>query len=298
MEIVAFFGLGQMGQSMALRLVEGGYQLNVYNRTRKKAEPLVEKGAQFFEDPVAAVSNAKVLITMLSDDHAVKAVTTEEVMQALGDDGIHLSMSTISPKAAEELSRSHHEHGNHYLACPVFGRPDAARAGNLWLCLAGDESAKNRVRPILEIMGQGIHDFGPSPPAANVAKLAGNFLIASAIEAMAEAFCLVEKNEVDPGQVHALLSQTLFSCPIYQNYGRSILEQNYSPPGFSLALGGKDMRLVRDTARYSEVSMPLASLLEDRFLRSLAKNRGDMDWTAISLDQRESAGLSTSQESK
>ena len=147
-------------------------------------------------------------------------------------------------------------------------------------------------------MGQGIHDFGPSPPAANVAKLAGNFLIASAIEAMAEAFCLLEKNGVDPGQVHALLSQTLFSCPIYQNYGRSILEQNYSPPGFSLALGGKDMRLVQDAARNSEVSMPLASLLQDRFLRSLAKNRGDMDWTAIALDQREFAGLSTSQENK
>jgi 3-hydroxyisobutyrate dehydrogenase-like beta-hydroxyacid dehydrogenase len=298
MEIVAFFGLGQMGQSMALRLVEAGYQLNVYNRTRKKAEPLVEKGAQFFEDPVVAVSNAKVLITMLSDDQALKAVTTEEVIQALGDGGIHLSMSTISPKAAEELSRSHHEHGNHYLACPVFGRPDAARAGNLWLCLAGDEGAKNHVRPILEVMGQGIHDFGSSPPAANVAKLAGNFLIASAIEAMAEAFCLLEKNGVDPGQVHALLSQTLFSCPIYQNYGRSILEQNYSPPGFSLALGGKDMRLVQDAARNSEVSMPLASLLQDRFLRSLAKNRGDMDWTAIALDQREFAGLSTSQENK
>ncbi len=298
METVAFFGLGQMGQPMALRLVEGGYQLNVYNRTREKAAPLVEKGAEFFEDPVAAVNNARVLITMLSDDHAVKAVTNEEVMQGLGDDGIHLSMSTISPKAAEELTRSHAEQGNYYLACPVFGRPDAARAGNLWLCLAGDESAKDRVRPILEVMGQGIRDFGPNPPAANVAKLAGNFLIASAIEAMAEAFCLAEKNGVDPGQVHALLSQTLFGCPIYQNYGRSILEQNYSPPGFSLALGGKDMRLVRDTARDSEVSMPLASLLEDRFLRSLAKNRGDMDWTAISLDQRESAGLSTSQESK
>ncbi len=294
METVAFFGLGQMGQGMALRLLEGGYKLKVYNRTPEKARPLVEKGAEFFEDPAAAVSTTKVLVTMLSDDHAVTAVTKEKVLQALGDGGIHLSMSTISPAAAEELSKSHAKHGNYYLACPVFGRPDAARAGNLWLCLAGDESAKERVRPLLGVMGQGIYDFGTSPPAANVAKLAGNFLIASAIEAMAEAFCLAEKNGVDPNQVHAVLSQTLFSCPIYQNYGRSILDQNYSPPGFTLALGGKDMRLVRDTARNSEVSMPLASLLEDRFLRSLAKKRGDMDWTAIALDQRESAGLPNS----
>jgi len=291
MESVAFFGLGQMGQSMALRLLEKGYELNVYNRTQEKAEPLVEKGAEIFEDPAAAVSNAKVLVTMLSDDNAVRTVTKKEVLQTLGGSGIHLSMSTISPGAAEKLSRSHAEHGIHYLACPVFGRPDAARAGNLWLCLAGDKSAKGRVRPLLEIMGQGIFDFGANPPAANVAKLAGNFLIASAIEAMAEAFCLVEKNGVDPNQVHGFLSETLFSCPIYQNYGRLILEQNHSPPGFSLALGGKDMRLVRETAHNSEVSMPLASLLEDRFLRSLAKERGDMDWTAIALDLRESAGL-------
>ena len=294
METVAFFGLGQMGQGMALRLLEGGYKLKVYNRTREKARTLVEKGAEFFADPAAAVSTTKILVTMLSDDQAVTAVTKEEVLQALGDGGIHLSMSTISPITAEELSRSHAKHGNYYLACPVFGRPDAARAGKLWLCLAGDESAKERVRTLLEMLGQGIYDFGPSPPAANVAKLAGNFLIASAIEAMAEAFYLAEKNGVDPNQVHAVLSQTLFSCPIYQNYGRIILDQNYSPPGFPLALGGKDMRLVRDTARYSEVSMPLASLLEDRFLRSLAKKRGDMDWTAIALDQRESAGLPNS----
>lgn len=291
MENVAFFGLGRMGQGMALRLLESAYKLRVYNRTSEKARPLVEKGAEFFEDPALAVSTAKVLITMLSDDRAVAALTKEEVLQALGDGGIHLSMSTISPAAAEEQARSHTRHGSFYLACPVFGRPDAARAGNLWLCLAGDERAKRRIRPLLKVMGQGIYDFGSSPPAANVAKLAGNFLIASAIEAMAEAFCLAEKNGVDPNQVHTVVSETLFSCPIYQNYGKSILEQNYSPAGFTLSLGGKDIRLLRDTARSSEVSMPLASLLEDRFLRSLAKKRGDMDWTAIALDQRESTGL-------
>jgi 3-hydroxyisobutyrate dehydrogenase-like beta-hydroxyacid dehydrogenase len=291
MENVAFFGLGQMGQGMALRLLEEGYKLNVYNRTSEKASPLVEQGAEFFDDPVAAVTTTKVLVSMVSDDHAVKTLTKEEVLQALGDGGIHLSMSTISPRAAEELSMAHAGNGISYLACPVFGRPDAARAGNLWLCLAGDQGVKERIRPLLEVMGQGIYDFGSYPPAANVAKLAGNFLIASAIEAMSEAFCLAEKSGVDPNMVHAVLSQTLFSCPIYENYGKFILEQNYSPPGFSLSLGDKDMRLVRDTARNSEVSMPLASLLEDRFLRSLAKKRGDMDWTAIALDQRESAGL-------
>ena len=294
METVAFFGLGQMGHGMALRLLEGGYKLNLFNRTQAKARRVVQKGGNFFENPAAAAMTAEILISMLADDEAVAAVTTEEVLQALGVGGIHLSMSTVSPAGAEELSRFHTKHGIQYLACPVFGRPDAARAGKLWLCLAGDEGAKNRVSPLLEAMSQGVYDFGSSPQAANLAKLAGNFLIASAIEAMAEAFSLAEKNGVDPNQVHSILAQTLFACPIYQNYGKLILEQNYSPPGFSLALGYKDMRLVRDTARISEVSMPLASLLEDRFLRSLAKERAGMDWTAIAVDQRESAGLSSS----
>jgi 3-hydroxyisobutyrate dehydrogenase-like beta-hydroxyacid dehydrogenase len=291
METVAFFGLGQMGQGMALRLLESGYTLGVYNRTREKATVAVEKGAQLFDNPATAAGAAGLLITMLSDDNAVTELVTEEVLRALGKGSIHLSMSTISPAAVENLLPRHTIHGVKYLACPVFGRPDAARAGKLWLCLAGDEKAKSRVSPLLDVMGQGVFDFGSHPPAANVVKLAGNFLIASAIEAMAEAFSLVEKNGADPNQTHALLTQTLFACPIYQNYGKFILDQSYDPPGFNLALGSKDVRLVRDTARESEVPMPLAGLLEDRFLRCLAKGRGNMDWTAIAIDQRESAGL-------
>jgi 3-hydroxyisobutyrate dehydrogenase-like beta-hydroxyacid dehydrogenase len=294
MATVAFFGLGQMGQGMAMRLLEGGFKVNAYNRTLDKAKTVVHKGGVLFEEPAVAARAAEILVTMLSDEEAMAAVITEEVLQELGEGGIHLCMSTISPAAADEFARVHAGKGVHYVACPVFGRPDAARAGKLWLCLAGDDSAKGRVTSLLEPMGQGIYDFGSNPSTANVAKLAGNFLIAAAIEAMAEAFSLAEKNGTDPGQIHDLLSQTLFSCPIYQNYGSFILERKYSPPGFALSLGFKDMRLVRDTARRSEVPMPLASLLEDRFLRSLASKRSQMDWTAIAIDQRESAGLTDS----
>jgi 3-hydroxyisobutyrate dehydrogenase-like beta-hydroxyacid dehydrogenase len=174
----------------------------------------------------------------------------------------------------------------------VFGRPDAARSGKLRLCIAGNQEAKTRVRPLLDVLGQEVYDFGGDPAAANVIKLAGNFLIVSAIEAMSEAFSLVEKNGVDPNLLYDLVTQTLFACHVYQNHGKAILEQRFVPPGFRLALGSKDIRLVRDTARNSQVPMPLASLLEDRFLRSLANGRAEMDWSAIALDQRDSAGLS------
>jgi 3-hydroxyisobutyrate dehydrogenase-like beta-hydroxyacid dehydrogenase len=291
MEAVTFFGLGQMGNGMAMRLLEGGYSLRVYNRSPDKAMEAVNKGAELFTEPALAVQAAGVLISMLSDDQAVSELISDEVLQPLGTGGIHLSMSTISPATVTDLKQRHKEHGVHYLACPVFGRPEAARAGKLWLCLAGDDRAKTRVRSLLEVLGQGVYDFGSKPEAANAAKLAGNFLIASSIEAMAEAFSFAEKNGVDAVKVHSLLTETLFACPIFQNYGKIILEERYEPPGFTLALGAKDIRLVRDTARNSNVPMPLAALLEDRFLRSLANGRAHMDWTAIAIDQREGSGL-------
>ena len=291
MENVSFFGLGQMGQGMAMCLLEGGYSLSVFNRTQDKAVEVVGHGAEFFKEPAAAVQSGGILLSMLSDDKTVSDLISDKVLQALGKRGIHLSMSTINPATARDLAQRHTKHGVHYLACPVFGRPDAARAGKLWLCLAGDETAKTRVRPLLDTLGQGVYDFGSYPQSANLVKLAGNFLIASSIEAMAEAFSLMEKNGVDANQVHALLTQTLFGCPIYQNYGKMMLEKRYEPPGFTLALGAKDIRLVRDVARNSQIPMPLAALLEDRFLRSLANGRADMDWTAIAIDQRQGGGL-------
>lgn len=293
MEVIAFFGLGQMGQGMALRLLEGGFGLRAYNRTAEKMKAVVDRGGDSFKTPALAAQGATILITMLSADEALMKTVDDEVLESLGNNGIHLSMSTINPATTRDLIWSHLKHGVTYLACPVFGRPDAARAGKLWLCIAGDEEGKKRVLPVLDVLGQGVYDFGADPAAANVVKLAGNFLIASSIEAMAEAYSLVEKSGVDPSRVHELLTHSLFACPIFQNYGRMILEHRYTPPGFTLALGAKDVRLVRDTARNSQVPMPLAALLEDRFLRSLAHGRADLDWTGIALDQREGAGLPT-----
>jgi 3-hydroxyisobutyrate dehydrogenase-like beta-hydroxyacid dehydrogenase len=291
MERIAFFGLGRMGSGMAMRLLDAGHALTIYNRTRDKAAPLVERGAVLADLPVEAVSRGGILITMVTDDQAQQALVSDEVLTALGPGGVHVAMSTVSPAVAEKASARHADQGVDYLACPVFGRPDAAAAGKLWLCLAGPEAAKVRVMPLLDVLGQGVFDFGAAPAAANVVKLSGNFLIASAIEAMAEALSLCEKSGVSSRGMYELFSQTLFACPIYQNYGRAIVEGRFSPPGFALATGAKDVRLVRDAARAAHVPMPFAGLLEDRFLRALASGRGDLDWTGIALDERESAGL-------
>ena len=292
-QVISFVGLGNMGLAMATNLIEAGFGLRVYNRTAEKAQPLIAKGAKFCDRPSDVVEPGGIVITMLANDQALEEVVFGEngILERLGPGGLHLSMSTVLPATADNLAQHHEQQGSHYLAAPVFGRPDAAAARKLWICLSGNGAAKERVLPVLNVLGQGVFDFGDDVGAANVVKLAGNFLIVSAIEAMAEAFTLAEKNGIDRTKVADLFSQTLFGCTIYQNYGRMIAQQQYEPAGFKLSLGLKDVTLVLQTARASQMPMPLASLLHDRLMAAVAKGKGDIDWTGLALEISEEAGI-------
>ena len=230
---------------------------------------------------------------MLANDQALEEAVLGEngILEKLGAGGIHLSMSTVSPATAHHLATQHQQQGSHYLAAPVFGRPDAAAARKLWISLSENAAAKARVLPILNDLGQKVFDFGEQVGAANVVKLAGNFMIISAIEAMAEAFTLAEKNGIDRTQIAELFGQTLFACPIYQNYGRMIAQEQYEPAGFKLSLGLKDVTLALQTAKESQMPMPLASLLHDRLMAAVAKGKGDIDWTGLALGVSEEAGI-------
>jgi 3-hydroxyisobutyrate dehydrogenase-like beta-hydroxyacid dehydrogenase len=284
--------LGQMGQGMARNLVAAGYSVTVYNRTRAKAEPIAAMGAKIADAPVDAVTKGGVIVTMLSDDRTLEEVVRAgDLAQRLGEGGIHLSMSTISPETARRLAQEHLKTGATYLAAPVFGRPEAAAARKLWICTSGPKAAKDRIRPILEAMGQGIFDFGEDPGAANLVKVAGNFLIAAAIEAIGEALALAEKNGVDRSALAEMLGRTLFAAPVYQGYGAAIANRRFSPAGFRLELGLKDLDLVLEVAAKSKTPMPLASMLHDRFIAALAKGRESLDWSAISMGANEDAGL-------
>ena len=288
-ETLGFIGLGNMGYPIASNLIRAGYKLRVYNRTLSKAEPLLSQGAVLASRPAEVAEPGGIVVTMLADDQAVEAIAlrNRELDERLGPGGIHLSLSTISPATARKLAEQHAQHGVGYVAAPVFGRPEAAAAGKLWVCLSGHREPKKRIQPI----GQGSFDFGEDPGAANVVKLCGNFLIATAIEAMAEAWTLAEKNGLDRVRVAEMLTKTLFACPIYQSYGERIAQQQYDPVGFRLALGLKDVDLALQTATSSQMPMPLASLLHDRWLSGVAKGRSNLDWTAAALGVAEDAGL-------
>ncbi|MBV9689589.1 MAG: NAD(P)-dependent oxidoreductase [Ktedonobacteraceae bacterium] len=291
-EMIGFLGLGNMGQAMANSLLQAGYVLTVYNRTASKAQQLLAQGAHLAHQPAAAVTTGGVVVSMVANDQALEEIVRSPgFLEQLGSGGIHLSMSTVSPTTARRLAELHAEHGSTYVAAPVFGRPEAAASQDLWICVAGPREARERVQPVLKALGRGTFEFGEDPGAANIVKLCGNFLILSAMEAMAEALTLAEKSGLDRSAVIEMLTQTSFSAPVYQTYGKMIAQKRHTPAGFRQHLGLKDVNLVREVADQESLPMPLASLLHDRLLAGIAKGRGEMDWSALALDVLEDAGL-------
>jgi 3-hydroxyisobutyrate dehydrogenase-like beta-hydroxyacid dehydrogenase len=265
----------------------------VYNRNPERASQLVQAGATLAASPAQAVQPGGVVVTMVANDAALKEVTlgAQGFAPTLGAGGLHISMSTVSPETSRLLAQEHARHGSLFVSAPVFGRPEAAAAKKLWIVQSGDAGAKARAEPVLRALGQGIHDFGEEPGAANVVKLSGNFVILSAVEAMGEALALAEKNGVDREALAAFWGETIFGCPIYQNYSKLLAQRQYEPAGFKLELGLKDVRLVREVAEQATLPMPLVDLLHERLLTSLAKGRGGIDWTGIELVTAEAGGL-------
>jgi len=270
---IGFIGLGNMGTHMAKNLIDAGYHLQVYNRTQSKISELGESGVTVCKTPAEAATNVHALISMLSEDEIVKEVVSGQdgILKTFPKNAVHISMSTIGPDTAEEMAKLHTGAGSSYIASPVFGRPEAAAAKKLFICISGDEAAKEIAKPILENLGQRIVDFGDKVGGANVVKVAGNFMIIASMEMMAEAFTLAEKNGLDRAQVADFFGSTIFNAPIYQNYGKLIANKQYEPVGFKASLGYKDARLAVKLAQLSKTPMPGATLAHDRLLSAVAK---------------------------
>jgi 3-hydroxyisobutyrate dehydrogenase-like beta-hydroxyacid dehydrogenase len=287
---LGMIGLGKMGLPMAENLLSAAFSLRVYNRSPEKAAPLVAKGAVLAKSPADAAAAGGIVISMLADDRALLDLAAEEFCQSLGN-GLHLSMSTVSPVTSKTLSERHARHGGTLVAAPVFGRPEAAAAKKLWVCTSGPAAAKARAKPVFDALGQGVFDFGEEIGAANVVKLAGNFLLTAAIEAMAEASAMAEKNGVPRAALLNMLTSTLFNCPIYNLYGKGIINSEFEKPKFAVPLILKDMLLVQQTAAAARAPMPIVNLLCDRYLSLIAKGKETWDSTALALGAAEDAGL-------
>jgi len=290
---VGFIGLGNMGSAMARNLIEAGHALTVYNQTKSRAEEFRPLGAKVASSPSEAASGAEALITMVANDDAVEDVMFEsgKVIDALPAGSVHVSMSTMSVALSHRLVAAHRERKQHFIAAPVFGRPDAAAAAKLFIAAAGPADQIARCKCLFDAMGQKTFIVGDEAPAANLVKVTANFLITTVIESLGEAFALIRKSGVDPEKFLEVLTGSLFAAPIFRTYGRMIAADNFEPVGFSMVLGMKDNRLVLSAAEDAAVPMPMASLIRDRMLTATAQGMGAADWAAIARISFREAGL-------
>jgi 3-hydroxyisobutyrate dehydrogenase-like beta-hydroxyacid dehydrogenase len=290
---IGFVGLGQMGRAMAGRILAAGHEVTVFNRTAERAEPLRARGATVAASPADAARRAEILVTMLADDAALEQVVfgTNGVLSALPRGAIHVGSSTIGVACAQRVAAAHAAAGQRYVSAPVFGRPEAAEAGKLNVIAAGADDAIEEAGPIFAAIGQRTYRFGTEPSGANAVKLAGNFMLGAAIEAMSEAFALVRKSGVDVQAFADAMTSSLFNAPAYQTYARLLLAGSDDAPAFTAALALKDMRLVLAAGDAARVPLPIASLIRDAFVSALARGYGERDISVLGRIAAENAGL-------
>jgi 3-hydroxyisobutyrate dehydrogenase-like beta-hydroxyacid dehydrogenase len=292
---LAFVGLGRMGQAMALRLLAAGFPLTVYNRTPDKAQALAAAGAQIAPDLVAACADQEAIITMLADDAALHevALAANGLVAAAATGSIHVAMGTHSVAAIDALTSAHAAAGQTLVAAHVLGRPEVVAAGQAGIVPAGPDAALRRLQPVFAALGHRIFVAGSEPRSAIAVKLANNFVLGCAIEAMGEGFAMTRKFGVAPEVLLDVLTQGLFASPAYQVYGGIIAREAYDRVGFTAALGLKDINLALAAAQSVGVPLPSGNVYRDRLVGALAHGEGDLDWAVMARDQARASGLSS-----
>lgn len=283
---IGFIGLGNLGTPIAENLHEYYKDLAVYNRTIAKAQPFEEKGAVVCSSVKELASVCDIVFTIVSDDAAIKQITDWEdgIAANLKPGGIHVSMSTILPATSDELFKLHQQYNNHYIACPILGRPEAARARKLNFLISGDNKIADAVKPLLTQAGAAaIWEYGNATSASNVAKLCSNYMILAAMQSMAEGINLARKSGINESAWMNMLTSTLFNCGVYINYGNLILKEIFRPAAFTLGLGLKDAMLINKQAESANAKMPLAQLVKEEYAQLMKDGYADYDWSALAL---------------
>ena len=286
---VAFIGLGRMGQAMARRVLDAGHDLVLYNRTPDKLAEFAGLGARTAPS-VAEAAAQGVVISMLADDKALEAVAPH-VLEGLPEGGVHVVMGTHGVATVTGLADAHAGRGQILVSAPVLGRPDAVTAGRLGIIVAGPAEAVDRVRPLLDAIGRRTFDAGAEPAAAAAIKIANNLLLGCAMEAMGEAFALVEKSGGEPGLFYEVLTDGLFACPAYSIYGKIVAERSYDDVGFTTRLGLKDANLALAAGEMMGVPLPSGGVWRDRLIGAIAHGDGDRDWSCVALEQARASGI-------
>src|SRR5215216_852006 len=263
-----FIGLGALGTIMAGNLIEKGHRIHIYNRTQEKMEPF-RANAELHTTLSSIAKTCDIIFSIVSDDIALEAITLgkDALTEHMKPGSVHVCLSTIAASTSSVMHQAHKQKEIDYVTATVIGRPEAARKRSMVICYSGATAKKEAVFTLLKDLGGAkIFEFGEDPKKAAVVKLCNNFIIAAAIEAIGEGFNLVEKAGVDQKLFYEMITDFLFNCPIYKNYGKIILEENYKEPGFTSQLGLKDIRLVEALADEVCAPVPFADVVRNRLL--------------------------------
>jgi 3-hydroxyisobutyrate dehydrogenase-like beta-hydroxyacid dehydrogenase len=287
---IGFIGLGRMGGHVAANLLKAGHQVTVWNRSSAPVQELVAKGAVAAKTPEEALQGEAVF-SMLSNDQVMRELgLAGPLLEKAAKGLIHVNLATISVAFAKELAEAHRKVGLAYISSPVFGRPEMAETAQLVLVAGGDAAALKTMQPVFDKIGARTVPVD-APEKANLFKIAGNFMIASELESIGEAFALLRKGGVDPSLFHDVLSGRLFTGAVFKAYGTMILNRTYEPAGFALTLGLKDINLARSAAEGLGVAMPTAELLKKHYDEAIAWGWQDRDWAAIGEVPAKKAGV-------
>ena len=283
-ERIGFIGLGQMGQPMALNLLKAGFAMRVFDLHEERLAPLAAGGASQAVQLGDVTEPGGIVLTMVPDERALLQVSLGEggILRRIGQGGIHLSLSTVSPEVAAQLAKLYEHLGSHYLTATVLGGPQEAEATQLSMFLSGNPAAKARVHPLLWAIGRYTYDLGERVEEALVVKLGYTFLIAAAIEAMGEAAALVEQCGADRAQfLRMLVESPLFKGAVYEGYGSMIGARDYSDVRFPVIMGLKEMELVLQAAERVDVPLPYAWIVHSHLLAAQVCGRSHEDWSVL-----------------
>lgn len=277
---VGFIGLGHMGSPMALRLIDAGHDVTVWSRTAAHADDMAARGATRADSPADAIATGH-LFSMLANEEVLRAVLPAGLLREAPPGFIHVNHATISARAADEFAADAERDGYGYVAAPVLGRPGVAAAGALTILAAGAPDAVEASLPMLAAMGRRVWRYGSRASAANLAKISVNYLIAHALQALAESITLLERNGLDAGQFVEMINDSLFPGAVYGGYGDAIARASYTPAGFGAVLGLKDVMLAVNAAADAGVYLPCGPVLQEIFETTAAEAGNDLDWSAI-----------------
>jgi 3-hydroxyisobutyrate dehydrogenase-like beta-hydroxyacid dehydrogenase len=288
-----FIGLGRMGQAMARRLIAAKHDIGAYNRTADKIKPLVELGATLMDSIKAAATYGAAVFTMLADDAAVLEVVNrpDGLLESLPEGGIHICAGTHSVECMQKLKHLHGERGQGLIASPMLGRPQVVDAGQASMVLGGANDAIDRCRPLFEAIARRAFEAGTDPVAAAAIKIANNFVLGCAIEAMGEGFALTRKYDVVPDVLYDVLTDGLFNCSAYKIYGDIIAKERYLPAGQRAVLGLKDANLALAAGEAVGVPLPSGNVWRDRLVGAVAHGEAEHDWAVMAKDQARASGL-------